>query len=355
MVLLLWLLPVLYIIYNYGDKMKKSKKILIIIFSVLLALILAVVGTFFTLIYIGKSQFHKDDTHISTDAVEVEDNNTIVYNNEKYILNKDIISVLVMGIDRGNLGENLGSGKNGQADVVFVATIDTKTKKTCIIPISRETMVDINLYTAEGKFAGTSREQLCLAYAYGNTIENSSKNVVASVKRLLYGININSYLTIEMTGIEQLTDLVGGINLTCLEDIETLRLMATKGQNLNLNGKQATAYIQYRGNDTEANARRMLRQKQFLSALMNKTGNSILNDFTNLGKYYNTLKPYYNTNVSFAQITYLAQNCLTANFGDSLDYKEIEGTLAQGEKWVEFHADEESLLQTVIDVFYIQQ
>lgn len=333
--------------------MKKGQKIAIIILSVLLALILALVSAFFIITHIGKSQFHKEDTHISTDEVEINDENTITYNGQKYTLNKNIISVLVMGIDRENVDQNFGNGNNGQADVVFVATIDTKTKKTTIIPISRETMVDVNLYTADGSFAGTQNEQLCLAYAYGNTTEENSQNVMISVKRLLYGININSYVTIEMDGVKKLTDLVGGVNVTCLEDIETLRLFAKKGENLYLNGKQATAYIQYRGNDTEANARRMQRQKQFLSALMNKTGNAILNDFSKLGSFYNTLSPYFSTNVSFAQITYLAQNCLTANFGDSLDYKTIDGELKQGEKWVEFYPDEEEILQTVIDVFYV--
>lgn len=258
-----------------------------------------------------------------------------------------------MGIDRDNVNQNFNSGNNGQADVIFLATIDTKTKKTCIIPISRETMVDINLYTADGKYAGVKNEPLCLAYAYGNTTENSSQNVLTSVKRLFYGININSYVTIEMEGVEKLTDLIGGIQLTCLEDINSSRLHATKGEKLNLNGNNAKTYIQYRGDDTEANARRMQRQKQFLSALMNKTGNSVMNNFTNLSKYYSSLSPYFSTNVSFAQITYLAKNCLTMNFGDSIDYKTIEGDLSQGEKWVEFYANEESVLKTAIEVFYV--
>ncbi len=333
--------------------MKKSKKIVIIILAVFIAIILALVGTFFVLTHIGKSQFHKGDTHISTDAIEIEDENTITYNNKKYILNKNIVSVLVLGIDRKNVNENYGSGNNGQADVIFVAAIDTKTKKTSIIPISRETMVDVNLYTADGNFVGTQHEQLCLAYAYGNTTEDSCNNVLTSVKRILYGININSYMALEMKGVEKLTDLVGGVKLVCLEDIETLRLFANKGETLSLNGTEATAYIQYRGDDTEANERRMARQKQFLSALMNKTGNAILNDFSKLSKYYNTLTPYFSTNVSFAQITYLAQNCLTQNFGDALDYKIIDGTLKQGEEWIEFEADKNSVLQAVIDVFYI--
>lgn len=335
--------------------MKKSKKIAIIILAILLALILALVGTFFILTSLGKSQFHKADTHISTDAVVIEDEDTITYNGKKYTLNKNIVSVLVMGIDRDDVNQNFGSGNNGQADVIFVATIDTKTKKACIIPISRETMVDVNLYTADGKYAGSKYEQLCLAYAYGNTTEESCQNVLTSVKRLLFGINISSYIAIEMEGVEKLTDMADGVEVTCLEDIPSKKLTVTKGQKIKLNGAQAMTYIQYRGDDTEANSRRMQRQKQFLSALMNKTGNAILNDFTNLSKYYNTLSPYFSTNVSFAQITYLAQNCLSLNFGDALDYKTIEGTLFQGENWVEFTADKDSLLQAVIDTFYIEQ
>lgn len=333
--------------------MDKKKKIVIIIAAIILAIILSIVGTFFILTAIGKHQFHKDDTHISAEEVNVEDNNTISYNGKKYKLNKNIVSVLVMGIDRDNVNQNLGNGKNGQADVIFVATIDTKTKKACIIPISRETMVDVNLYTEDGQFAGTKREQLCLAYAYGNSTEECSKNVMTSVQRILYGININSYVTMELDGIAKLTELIGGVQLTCLEDSTDSIYHFKKGQKLNLTGDLAVAYIQFRNTDTEANARRMQRQKQFLSALMNKTGNAVLNDFSKLGKIYTTLSPYYKTNVSFAQITYIAQHCLVKNFGDSLDYKTIEGTLSQGEQWVEFEADPDSALQTVIDVFYV--
>ena len=135
--------------------MKKSKKTTLIIIGSILALVLILVSTFFIMTAIGKHQFHKDDAHISAETIEVEDESTINYNGSKYTLNKNVVSILVMGIDRNNIDKNLGSGKNGQADVIFVATIDTKTKRACIIPISRETMVDVNLYTENGNFAGT--------------------------------------------------------------------------------------------------------------------------------------------------------------------------------------------------------
>ena len=332
--------------------MKKAKKIIIIVLAVLLAIVLALVGTFLILTYVGKSQFHDADTHISAEEITIEDETTITYNGKKYTLNENIVSVLVMGIDRENVNENFGSGNNGQADVIFVATIDTETKRTCIIPISRETMVDVNLYTQDGKFAGTNREQLCLAYAYGDTTEQSSQNVLTSVKRLLYGINISSYVTIEMEGVEKLTDLVGGVEITSLETLSSNKLPLTKGEKVTLDGYKSRLYIKYRDDDVEANARRMARQKQFLSALMNETSNEISNDYTKLATLYTALSPYFNSDISFAQIAYLAQNCLTMNFGDTMQYKTIEGTLTQGEEWVEFEADKESTLQTVIDVFY---
>lgn len=333
--------------------MKKGKKTALIAISAVSALALIFVSAFFIMTAIGKHQFHKDDTNISTPTVEIEDENTITYNDKKYILNKDIVSILVMGIDRSDIEKNLGSGNNGQADVIFVATMDTKTKKACIIPLSRETMTDINLYTEDGKYIGTQNEQLCLAYAYGTDTQKCSENVMTSVKRLLCGININSYITFEMEAVSELTDMIGGVQLTSLEDFSSGTLNAVKGQTVTLKGKSAINYIQYRGDDLEANARRMQRQKQFLSALINKTGNAVLSDFSNLATYYNGLSPYFSTNVSFAQTTYLAQNCLSLNLGDSIDYKTIEGTLSMGEKWVEFRPYDESLLQTVIDVFYV--
>ncbi len=336
-----------------NQKKKKLKKVLIVIITVLLAVILGLVSAFFILSHIGKKQFHKDDTHISTEEVKIEDDTTITYKNKEYVLNKNIVSTLVIGIDRENINQNLGAGNNGQADVIFVATIDTKTKKATIIPISRETMVDVNLYTADGKFAGTERQQICLAYAYGTTPQKCSENVLTSVKRLLYGINISRYAAIELDGIAKLTNMVDGVPVTCIEDIKLGNTQYTKGQSVNLKGKLAVNYIQRRGSDLGANDRRMQRQKQFLSALINKTGNAVMADFTKLGTFYTELSPYFSTSVSLAQVTYLAKECLTMNFGDSLNYKSIEGTLQQGEKWVEFTPNEDAVLQTVIDTFYI--
>ncbi len=335
------------------SKKQKIKKIIIIVLCVLLAIILALVSTFFILTYIGKNQFHQNDTNITHANVEIEDDDTIIYKDKKYVLNKDVISILVIGIDRDDLNENLGAGNNGQADVIFVATIDTKTNEANIIPISRETLVDVNTYSANGQYIGTKKEQICLAYAYGGTAKECSENVMTSVRRLLFGINVSNYVAIELDGVAELTNMVGGVKLTCNEDvIIEEQLLFKKGENVILKGRKALRYITARDDDLESNDRRMARQKQFLSALMNETGNAVMDDFTMLGKFYSDLSPYFSSNISIPQLTYLAKECLTINFGDSLNYKSIEGDLSMGEKWVEFTADEEALLDLIIDVFY---
>ena len=335
--------------------MKKRTKIFIIILSVLLAVILALGSAYMVLFYLGKSQFHKEDTNISVDSAEVVDDETVSINGKNYIRNENIITVLFMGMDKADVNTPRGYGTNGQADCIFLAAIDTSKRELTIIPISRETMVDVNVYTTEGAFGGTRQLQLCLAYAYGNSPQESSGNVMTSVRRLLYGINVSSYLTVDMKGIGVFSEMLGGIELDSIEDIIIGGNAVKTGQRLKLSGKSAFDYIHYRGDDIEANYRRMQRQKQFLTAMANKSGNMIMQNFSRLGSFYNDMSPYFNTNITLSQIAYLVSSCITLNMGDAMEYKIIDGTLNMGEEWVEFYPDEVSLLNVVLETFYIEK
>ena len=336
--------------------MKKKVKIFLIILSVILAIVLALGVTFVVLHELGKNQFHKGDTNISVDSAETNnDEDTVTINGKSYTRNKNIITVLFMGIDKNDVTVGRGYGSNGQADCVFLAAIDTVKRRLTIIPISREVMVDVNTYTTEGAYSGTQNMQLCLAYAYGNSPKESSENVITSVKRLLFGINIGSYITVDMNGIGKFTELIGGIELQSIEAVKIEGADVAVGQKLKLSGKSAFDYIHYRGDDLEANHRRMQRQKQFLTALANKSGNLILDNFSRLGAYYREMSPYFHSDITLSQITYLVSSCITSNMGDMMEYKIIDGTLSMGEEWVEFYADENSVLDAVLGTFYIEQ
>ncbi|MCQ2477732.1 MAG: LCP family protein [Clostridia bacterium] len=278
---------------------KKTKRTLIIVISVILAILLLLAGTFAFMYYRGKSQFHKNDGNIKTDTVVLNDDD-IEYGGKIYSLNKNIVSILFIGVDKQNINSNFGYGMNGQADSLFVMAIDTLNKTVKLIPISRETMVDVDLYDNGGQYAGIKKEQLCLAYAYGNTAEQSSKNVLKSVRRALFDINISSYVTIDLMGVSRMTVKMGGVTLDCLEELKINGKIRPVGETLMLKGQSAVDYIQMRGDDEQANNRRMARQQQFLSAFASEVGNQIMDDFSKLTTYYNAMKPYMSTDLSFS-------------------------------------------------------
>jgi len=334
---------------------RRIKKVAIAILCLILSLVIAAISSFFILRYFGKRQFHKSDKNINASGGYdvVVNKNAVEYNGREFVLNKDVVSVLIIGIDKNSIKDNKSSGNNGQADCLFVAAVNTKTKQIKIIPINREAMTDVDVYTVNGSFAETRKEQICLAYAYGNTTEKSCENVKHSVSRYLMGINISSYVTIDLSGVSKFTNLVGGVRV---EALETLKLPSGKtvkqGESILLKGDDAKYYTQYRTEDLEGSVYRLARQKQFLSSFASTAGNQIVDNFSKLGDYYNAMMPYTSTDMTFAQITYLASSCLTKNIGGAIEYKSIDGELALGEEWGEFTPNEDSLVATVLDAFY---
>lgn len=333
--------------------MKKGLKIAIIVVSSLLALILAALAAFLVLNNMGKLQFHKNDTNITNSIIE-EDEEGIIYKGSKYKLSSDVVSFLLIGIDKGSLNDNLGIGLNGQADTLLVGAVNTKTKSISVIPISRETLVDVNRYNTSGEYTGVSNEQICLAFAYGNDIKQSSDNVLLSVSRVLYGINISSYITMDLAALEKLSNSVGSIDVYVNEDYYDADFGARykAGQTIKVRGKSAVNYIHWRTDAVDANNYRMQRQKSFITSFMNKVSNEISKDFSKVITYYNLMQPYVSTNISLSQTTYLATNCMSMNLGDAIDFKNIPGETFNKDGYSAFVPDEKALTEIVIETFY---
>ncbi len=83
-----------------------------------------------------------------------------------------------------------------------------------------------------------------------------------------------------------------------------------KGNETVLKGERAKQYIKWRANDLEANSRRMLCQKQFITAFASQAGNQVLSDFTKLTALYNAVISYTFSDMILSEITYLASCCL---------------------------------------------
>lgn len=333
--------------------MKKWLKITIISVSSVLALVLALVGTFIVLNRIGESQFHKNDINITNSNITEEDDK-IIYKGSKYQLNPDVVSFLLIGVDKDNLNANSGIGMNGQADTLLVGAVDTKAKSVSVIPISRETLVDVDQYSTSGEYVGVSKKQICLAYDYGKDIKQSSENVLLSVSRALYGINISSYITMDLAALEKLSNSVGWIEVLVNENYydSSSGIKYTAGKTIKVKGRSAVNYIHWRTDDVDANNYRMERQKSFVTAFMNKAGNQISEDFSKIITYYNLMQPYVSTNITLSQITYLANNCLRMNLGDAIEFKSIPGETFMRDGYSAFTPDDEALTEIIIETFY---
>lgn len=210
-----------------------------------------------------------------------EQGKEVTYQGEKYGYNEDLVSILFLGVDKEAFeeGGRVGDGKAGQADALFLLVLDTKTGKSRLIAISRDTMTDVNVYSDLGNFIGTEKLQLCLAYTYGDGKKKSCENTVRAVSRLFYGMPIAAYAALDLDAIEVLTDAVGGVEVTVTKDLTILDPSLKEGETKVLTGEQAQWYVRSRLVEekeatADANSDRIERQKQYLQLLEEKRQSS---------------------------------------------------------------------------------
>lgn len=335
---------------------KKKHTLIITLISILLVVFIALC-TVFTLLEIGKRKLLNQNNESITlpSHAEIIDGKNIIYNGKKYKYNENITSILLMGVDKEKLSESVAEtyGENGQADLLVLISIDTSNGNMKAVSISRDTMADINLFSESGQYIGTSKKQICLSYAYGDGREKSCENTVKSVSRLLYGMPINSYVSIDIDSIGILTDAVNGVTLTMEEDFNHKYFKAKKGETVTLKGNNALRYIRERDEeDVEGNNARMRRHKNFMYAFYKQIITMTKKDITTPIKLYNKIAKHNISNLSVADITYLTKCILMNRQNDSIKFNSISGKSVKGEKHFEFYPDQDSLYEFVIDTFY---
>ena len=333
-------------------RMKRWKKVLISIGCVFLSLILLVVGTFTYLFIKGGSEL-LDGNYSITAPQDVETQNDgefVVYNGKTYQYNKNVTNILFMGVDKRELQKTEVHGTGGQADVIVLLAVDTKTGKISMINISRDTMTDVTVYSANGGYVGSEKQQLCLSYAYGNGNETSCENTVNSVQRLFYNIPIKSYLALDLDGISAVNDSIGGVDVTSPETIDSF----VKGQNYHLEGELAESFVRSRNHESaDANTLRMQRQQVYVQQFMDKVISATKKQITTPVDLFNASSPYTCTNLNPSKILYLAQSVVLSD-GMSVEMSTVPGEAKMGETYAEYYVDEGKFYEQFLNVFYNQ-
>lgn len=344
-------------------KKHKVRRALLIVFACLAGFVVLTVSTVFVLQSIGHDKLlDYQDVDMSAPVIDNvpvqtnQDGKIVFYNGKTYRFNETVTSILCMGVDKEELVlENNTIGTAGQADADFLVALDTATGKITVINISRDTMVDVNLYSESGQFLQTDQMQLCLSYAYGDGKETSCENTVRSVSRLFYGLPIHSYFAIDLEAISVLNDTVGGVEVTLQENMQSpYGGTLSAGDTVVLVGDEAERYVRYRDSEQlDSNSSRMERQKTYLQSFLNKALTSTKKDLSVPLKLYEAASPYMVTNLSVDKVTYLALNSISHG-GMEPVFESVPGTVKQGEKYAEFYPDEKALYEMILQVFYTE-
>ncbi len=272
----------------------------------------------------------------------------IEYNGTGYKLNKNIETVLLVGIDKYLASTNSDTYINTeQADFIMLVVIDTKAESYKVLHINRDTMTEVQALGVTGTVAFTIVEQIALAHTYGSGLEDSAENTVQAVSNLLYDVDIDHYITVTMDAVAIINDAVGGITLTALD---TINDDIIEGETVTLLGSNALAYVRTRyGLEDSTNLHRMERQEQYMRALMEQFKASCEEDSS------------FALDTALAITSYMVSDCTVNELSDIYsamsdyeltDYLTLEGEATLGDTYMEFYYDEDALYETYLNLFY---
>jgi LCP family protein required for cell wall assembly len=246
--------------------------------------------------------------------------------------------------------------EGGQSDAMFLLVVNSKTQSFSVVSINRNTMTDIALCDADGNDLGTISAQICLQHAFGDGKRLSCIRTVDVVEKLFGNIPISGYLAMNMGGIPQMNDAVGGVTLTALHDVSfpDQGVDLREGETVTLNGTQAYYYLHGRDTDEYDSAtKRLRREEQYITAYMEKLKELAQGDASCVVGVYDEIDDYLVTSVDFAS---LITELLDYDFSEDEMYT-VPGETRMGEpiggtSYEEYYVDEDALQALIMQVFY---
>lgn len=226
--------------------MSKGKKIVLGIVGFILILTLAVVG-------IGAKVYMdlSGSVQKTYESVERQLDTKRKAEQKNVIAEKKPFSVLLLGIDTGDLGRT----EIGRSDTMMVAAVNPNAEKTLIASIPRDTYVDI---VGRG-----TKDKINHAYAFGGAGMSMD-----TVEKYL-DIPVDHYVAINMKGLKELVDAVGGITVTNDQKFSQDSYTFEYGK-IQLNGDQALSFSRMRHEDPRGDYGRQERQRKIVEGVAKK-------------------------------------------------------------------------------------
>ncbi|MEG3343003.1 LCP family protein [Streptococcus suis] len=208
------------------------------------------------------------------------------------------LTILLMGVDMDQATRG-GVWEEGRSDSMILVTVNPKTKETTMMSLTRDIMVEIA--EANGESTGTV-EKLNHSYSYGQ-----APMAIATIEKMM-DINIDRYIEINMDGLVELVDAVGGIEvnntlgfpISISEHEPAYTSIVQPGKQL-VNGEQALVYARMRYDDPEGDIGRQRRQREVITAIIKKLLQ--LDGFTQYKKILTAISNNMRTNIEISPAT----------------------------------------------------
>lgn len=284
-------------------KKRQRRKIIIVVIVVLLALLMIPLA-------FSWSKYDKMGKVVINDK-EVKINEL---NPETKKVMKSYENIALFGLDN----RDMGSLERGNSDTIIVVSINKDSGEIKMASVYRDTYLDID----EGKFRKANA-----AYANGGpkqAIDMLNKNL---------DLNITDYVSVDFSALVEAVDLLGGIEIDELDESEAKWLNAyvddtvkntgyedyvpyvSAGENVHLNGVQATAYarIRYVGLDYG----RTERQREVITKMFEKAKQC---DLMTLNKMMDEMLPQISTSLSPTELLGLASGVAKYHMGENTGF-----------------------------------
>lgn len=228
------------------------------------------------------------------------------------------VSYLLLGTDTGALGRT----EKGRTDTMMVMSVNPNTKTTTMVSLQRDTKITIDGMT----------EKLNAAYALGD-----AKQAMTTVEQLL-DIKLDGYLLVNMKGLEQLVDAVGGVTVKSPLTFSYEGYSFAENQDVTMNGTEALAFSRMRYDDPRGDYGRQIRQQLVIEAVMNKLKadpkSALNNDFLD------AVSDNVRSNISLTSMRNLATKYRDA--GETINRDQMTGTgvMIDGVSYQEMSQDE---------------
>lgn len=281
--------------------MKTSQKIILTIGTVLTVAVGAVCGYAIKVTNDAKKTANAIETDVSRDVRPVD------------TAAKEPMSILLMGIDEGTVTGDLDRTKDyvGRSDSLMYVALNPDKSQTTIASLDRDLYIQI-----AGKKTDSGNNfysKLNSAYAYGSEEggkTGAAKMTIETVETLL-DVPVDHYVTINMQGMEDLIDAVGGIEVDNKYHFELDGVELYPGKQ-HLAGKEGLAYARFREydaktgmGDPEGDVGRQRRQREVVELIVRKILS--LDSITNYQKIFKAVEKNVTTDLSWDQMINLAQ------------------------------------------------